>query len=106
MEDHELTLKLRIPITICGNITADDINAIQKYVSNVLNSQERTRDSLGREATGRYCFKGELFRHALNVLRDGIPRCVTNPITVYMMYAPTGDPTKDAEMCAISVLLE
>ena len=73
---HCCVLTLRIPVTVFDDpeqrFTDADILRLERYLRSVLNEREGLTDSLGRSAWGRLCFAGELFRHALDMMRGSL----------------------------------
>jgi len=75
-EMHCCVLTLRIPVTVLDDpeqrFTDADIPRLERYLRSVINEREELTESLGRPAWGRLCFAGELFRHALDMMRGSL----------------------------------
>ena len=75
-EMHCCVLTLRIPVTVFDDpeqrFTDADLPRLERYLRSVINEREGLTDSLGRPAWGRLCFAGELFRHALDLMRNSL----------------------------------
>jgi hypothetical protein len=75
-EMHCCVLTLRIPVTVFDDsdqrFTEADLPRLERYLRSVINEREELTDTLGRPAWGRLCFAGELFRHALDMMRSSL----------------------------------
>jgi hypothetical protein len=73
---HCCVLTLRIPVTVFDDpeqrFTDADLPRLERYLRSVINEREELTDQLGRPAWGRLCFAGELFRHALDMMRSSL----------------------------------
>ena len=73
---HCCFLTLRIPVTVFDDpkehFTDSDLPGLERYLRSVINEREGLTDALGRPAWGRLCFAGELFRHALDMMRGSL----------------------------------